>query len=378
MKFTKSFKKICNLKHHVKVIQGSQGAGKTFSILLRWILLACRSKNKETCTIISSTMPTLRTGAIKDFEFICDTLGIPYRKIKNPYVFYIKKWRFEFYAVDKESKARGGRRDRLFINEANRIPWAIARQLISRTHKEVMFDFNPVVKFWAHTQFVDTGECDFVKLTYKDNEELPIKEIESIERHAPWGAVPDENYWRVFGLGLIGFVEGQIFKSYQKYSEEPKGDIQKCVGIDFGGEDPMTAVKVQVDHKEKKIYWKELFYASNAEYEELAKSIKEEKDVPNMAPCVCDHDSTARKYLKKLGLNVFKAIKKNGLVSDIRVLKQYTLLVHEDSKNLIREMDGYTYQIRDEQIIEYPDQSCDEHAIDAGRYGSIFMINKLI
>ena len=164
MKITTAFRKICNLRKRVKVVQGSQGAGKTYSVLQGWILKAGRGKKPQLCSIVTDTMPALRTGAIKDFKEICDNEDIPYKGTKTPHVYKIGKWTFEFYSVDKESKGRGGRRDRLFINEANRMSWKISQQLISRSHKEVILDFNPVEHFWAHKQFVETGEGDFVKL----------------------------------------------------------------------------------------------------------------------------------------------------------------------------------------------------------------------
>ena len=375
MKVTNSFKAICKLKHPTKVIQGSQGAGKTYSVLQRWLILAATSERKQLCSIISDTLPALRAGAIKDFKDICENEGIPFKGTKTPHVYKVGKWTFEFYSVDKEAKGRGGRRDRIFINEANRMPWSIARALIARTHIERIFDFNPVEKFWAHTNFVDTGECDFVTLTYKDNDFLPVQEKIDIERHAPWGSAPDENYWRVFGLGLVGFVEGQIFKNYKTYKELPKGGTyQDSIGVDFGDVDPMSAVHVNIDHQKRAIYWKELFYASEADIEDMSKAIKGAVSNWHEVPLWCDHEPKIIRMLRGLGHPAYKANKKAGIVADLRAIKQYTLYIHEDSKNLNREVTAYKYQVKNDQIVEYPDQTCDEHGIDAGRYASIKMI----
>ena len=360
----------------VLVVQGSQGAGKTYSILQRWALLALVSKKQQLCSIVTDTLPALKKGAIKDFEDICSDNGIDYKGTKSPYVFIIEQWTFEFYSIDKESKARGGRRDRLFINEANRLTWKIAQQLISRTHREVIFDFNPVREFWAHTIFVDKKECAFVSLTYKDNEQLPKGEIAAIERHAPWGSSPDENYWRVFGEGKIGFVEGMIFKGYKTFDELPDNcDYQESMGVDWGQEDPMTAVKVWVDHNNMKIYWKEIFYASHAEIEELGNSIKDSEDY-NDDIISCDHEPLSIRQLKRMEIAAIRAYKKAGIVADLRAIKQYKIFVHKDSENLLSEMDGYKYQTKNDKIVEYPDQTCDEHAIDAARYGTIETIRK--
>lgn len=375
MKLTTSFKKISKTRTALnKVIQGSQGAAKTYSILLRWILMAAKSKNVQLCSIVTDTFPNLRSGAIKDFEEICRNEGIQYYSTKTPYKFVIGKWTFEFFSVDKETKGLGGRRDRLFINEANRIPWKTARQLINRTHKERIFDFNPVQSFWVHEQFVNIGDCAFVRLTYKDNECLPKSEVDSIEKHAPWGALPDPNYWRVYGLGEIGFVEGQIFW-YEKYSELPEGQYQTSVGMDFGWEDPCAMVKSWVDHKKKHLYWKQLFYGSRTKYDKIMNEYSSHVDFDKNDIILCDHEPRDINTIREMGFNAMSAIK-NSLPADIRTLKQYKIFIHEDSLDLQREMNAYKYQEKKGVIIDYPDQDCEEHAIDAGRYASIFTITR--
>lgn len=382
MKISSSFKQIAKLcrrktgvdKASIIVVQGSQGAGKTYSILQRWILLAVKSTTPQHCSIVSDTLPNLKTGAIKDFEEICDKEGIARTGTRHPYVMKIGMWTFEFFSVDVEKKARGGRRDRLFLNEANRLTWKIARQLIGRTHTEVIMDFNPVEEFWAHEQYVETGVGKFIKLTYKDNEHLPQSEVDAIERHAPWGIVPDENYWRVFGLGEIGFIEGMIFSGYKPYADLPAGcQYQESIGCDFGGVDPMTATKVWVDHENRRVYWRSLFYAANCpDVDEMANAIIA-SPYHKSDTLACDHDTVAIMSLRKKGLNAMNAIK-GRLKEDIRLIRSYQLFVHEESVDLKNEMDNYKYQERKGKFIEYPDQTCEEHGIDAGRYGTTIII----
>jgi len=342
--------------------------------------MACTRNTSEVCSIVTDTLPALRSGAIRDFTNICDQNGIPFSGTKSPFIYKVRNWTFEFYSVDKDSKARGGRRHRLFINEANRMDWKTSQQLISRTHNEVIVDFNPVESFWAHTNFVNVGECDFLKLTYKDNEQLPQREIESIERHAPWGSVPDENYWRVYGLGEIGFVEGQIFKNYQKFAEYPNnqdgsidGNFIESFGVDFGDVDPMTLVYVRHYPDRRELYWKELFYASEAHINDLGDTIKAFAGYADI-PTFCDHDPKLIRMLREQGIIAMSANKKGGLTADLRAIKQCKVFVHEDSASLIKEMDNYKYQFKNDMFIDYPDQKCSEHAIDAARYGSLYSL----
>ena len=358
----------------ILVVQGSQGAGKTYSILMRWIFLAIRSDHHEHCTIVTSTMPALRTGAIKDFETICDENDIPRNGTKTPYVMRVGKWTFEFFSIDDELKARGGRRHRLFINEANRLPWKIARHMIARTHIEVIFDFNPHESFWAHEQYVNTEEGQFVKLTYKDNSELPASEVEAIERHAPWGSMPDENFWRVFGLGEIGMVEGMILDRYKKYKDLPADcDYAESIGCDFGGRDAMTAVKVYVDYKHRRLFWNEIYYAPSTPDADLMAEAILSSPLYNKDIVPSDHDLVCQRTLQKRGIKVLNAIK-GKLKEDLRLIKSWNLFIHEDSKNLIYEADNYKYKEVKGMLIDYPDQTCSEHAIDGGRYGTTFLI----
>ena len=369
---TTSFVKICKLKGNTKVIQGSQGAGKTYSVLSRWIFLALKSNKPQYCSIVTATMPQLRGGAIKDFQTICKKEGVTVSGTKSPFVFQINQWTFEFFSVDVESKGLGARRDRLFINEANRLPWKTARQLIKRSHVERIFDFNPVARFWAHEMFVEPKLCDFIKLTYKDNECLPQVEVEDIEVHSPEGRLPDANFWRVYGLGEIGFVEGQIL-TFDEYEYLPEGiDYQEAVGVDWGWEDAMTGVKVYVDHKNKRLYWNELYYASHAEENDLFKTIIE-SPLYNEDPVLCDHSPRSVMAARDFGLAARNAIKPT-LTDRIVTVKQYKLFIHKDSINLIREASAWKYQEKKGVIVFYPDQHCDDHAIDAAMYGSTFVI----
>lgn len=375
MRVTNSFKKISKLTHRIKCIQGSQGASKTYSILQRWIIQAIHSDRYQLCSIVTDTFPNLRSGAIKDFESICDINKINYSKTKTPMVFKINKWTFEFFSVDKETKGLGGRRDRLFINECNRMPWDTSRQLIARTHEEAILDYNPSRKFWVHEQYVETGDCDFLKLTYKDNEYLPDAELESIERHAPWGSSPDDSYWRVYGLGEVGFVKGAVFKDFNSYKEIPKEcKVERILGLDFGWVHALGCILVSLDKKNRRIYWEEIYYAQETDYDELAKVIKSHPRAKGLS-VICDSAAPRDIYdLRKRGLKALGADKKGGVSSDIRRIKQYSLFVHENSKNLRRELELYQWQIINGEVLDVPVKKHDD-AIDAARYGSIVLLN---
>ncbi len=371
---TTAFIKICKMRDRVKIIQGSMGAGKTYSILMRWVLMALKSKDRQDCLIVSGTVPQLKAGAVRDFQAICQNMGLPVRMLKNPYRCTINLWHFEFKSVKNELDVVGGRRDRLFMNEAIRIGWKTARQLLGRTHGEVLLDFNASRRFWAHDKYKDIGRGEFVQLTFNDNEYLPETEREAILAHAPDGPLPDRNFWEVYGLGNIGLVEGKIL-DHKIYKDLPEGEYQEAIGVDFGSTDPMAVVKVYVDHGRKTLYWRELFYASKVRITDVAEAIRASPYYKD-DDLICDHSPMLIRDLNDMGFNAFRANKKGGLKSDIMFLKQYSIYIHEGSQNLIKEADHWKYQNKtiggEDVLVEYPDQECADHLLDAARYGTKF------
>src|SRR5690606_13864561 len=107
---------------------------------------------------------------------------IPEHWIGNPMEYTFSNGsRMQFKAFDSIGKAKSaGKRDILFLNEANHIPFEIADALIIRS-KETWIDFNPDNTFWAHTEVLTEPNSEFLLLTYKDNEALPKETLEDLE-----------------------------------------------------------------------------------------------------------------------------------------------------------------------------------------------------
>ena len=131
----------------------------------------------------------------------------------------------EFFSADQEDKVRGPRRNILYINECNNISFETYHQLAIRTTDTIWLDFNPSESFWAYDELENDIDADWLVLTYKDNEALHeniIREIEKSKEKGfvnPDGNLDDENnikskfwanWWRVYGLGLPGSIEGVL------------------------------------------------------------------------------------------------------------------------------------------------------------------------
>ncbi len=79
--------------------------------------------------------------------------------------------------------------------------------------KEIYLDFNPANEFWVHKELKDEPDADFIILTYKDNEALDESIVRQIEKNRDKAATSSywANWWRVYGLGEVGMLEGVIF-----------------------------------------------------------------------------------------------------------------------------------------------------------------------
>lgn len=226
------------------VIQGGTSAAKTISILLfilDWSIIHPTKKS----SIFTDTLPHLRDGAMSDFLDICLETGIldiadwsrTLHELTLPNHSVI-----QFRSVELMG-AHGPRRDLLYVNEANSIDWNTYRELAKRTRGIRIIDFNPINEFWAHTELVNNelrrDDVAFLKLTYRDNEALDENTIRDIEMERGDGT---SNWWRVYGLGEIGSLEGNVYEGWEKLDEVPQDARLVRYGLDFGFSNDETAM----------------------------------------------------------------------------------------------------------------------------------------
>ncbi len=249
MIITSAIRKINSLKKRIKIIQGGTSAGKTYGILPILITKAATYPRTE-ISVVAETIPHLRRGALKDFLKIMKDTG---RYFDERFNKSLLRYEFangsfiEFFSADDSSKLRGARRDILYINECNNVTFESYNELAIRTKKEVFLDFNPANEFWVHTELKDEPDADFIILTYKDNEALDNSIVEQIEKNREKSATSSywANWWRVYGLGEIGMLEGVIFSNWKQIDQLPSDARLVGIGLDFGyTNDPTSAIEV--------------------------------------------------------------------------------------------------------------------------------------
>ena len=246
LKKTTATRKINNLTKRVKIIQGGTSASKTFSIL--WVLCnkAIHIPNLE-ISIVAESIPHLRRGALRDFEKIMKWGG---RYNQNKFNKSLLRYDFsngsyiEFFSADDSSKLRGARRDILYINECNNVTFEAYNELSIRTKREIFLDFNPANEFWVHTELKHEDDSDFLILTYKDNEALDERIVKEIEKNRAKATTSSywANWWRVYGLGEIGMLEGVVFSNWKMIDTIPKEAKLIGYGLDFGFTNDPTAI----------------------------------------------------------------------------------------------------------------------------------------
>ena len=364
---TTAIRKILNLKKRIKIIQGGTSAGKTFGIIPVLIDKAARHEGLE-ISIVAETIPHLRRGALKDFLKIMKWTG---RFFEDRFNKSLLRYEFangsviEFFSADDSSKLRGARRDILYINECNNVTFDSYNELAIRTRKEVYLDFNPANEFWVHTELKNEPDSDFLILTYKDNEALDQSIIEQIEKNKEKAKTSSywANWWKVYGEGQLGMLEGVVFSNWKLIDTIPKEAKFLGIGLDFGYTNDPTAIIEIYNYNGQRIV-NELAYQTGLLNSEIAKLLP--KHVPVYA------DSSEPKSIdeiKRFGITIKGVTKgKDSINYGIDVIQRNEYLVTANSGNLIKELRSYVWDTDKQGKRLNKPIDFNNHAIDAFRY----------
>ena len=354
--------------------RGGTRSTKTYSALQFLVFLAVGLRAKKLISVVSETLPHLKKGAIRDFEeilqkekVIAGTLLDDPRWNATDRVFrFASGTIIEFFSADSPGKVHGPSRDILFINEGQNIRWETARQLMIRTREFVIVDYNPTHEFWAHTELATDARFRTIVSTYKDNRFLTPAQIEDIER-----GKKNANWWRVYGLGQTGQLEGVIYQ-FEQIAEMPEASgLIRIGGLDYGFTNSKTAgIDILADVRKKRLYLDEMFYGSGMHNFDIIAALNAHgfpKNGPRLyADCA---EPKANSELKLAGFNVWPSYKGAEIASQISWMQQWEIFVTKTSTNLIHEFRNYLWDVdRDGNRLNQPIKDFD-HAMDAFRYG---------
>ena len=353
--------------------KGGTRSGKTWATLQMLHLLCTNTEKPLVVSCVAATLPMVKRGMLRDFKQMLLAEGMwhedEYNKTEGTYT-YPNGCMIEFFGVDNASKVHGSARDILFVNEAQSVPREIFRQLDIRTRKKVIIDFNPVRKFWGETEFVGDRYIT-IHSTYKDNPYLSEEQVSAIEKN-----MNDANWWRVYGEGETGGVEGNVYPDYEVIEDMPETFTGRCLGLDFGFVNDPTAI-VDIRFQGWDLYVDLLCYETGLLNANIAEYLV--SNAINRVVTVCDNaEQKSIVELQQKRVKAMPCIKGRGSVAGgIAQVKQFKLHITKRSVKLLDELDNYKW-IKDEATDTYTNEPIDawNHALDALRYGVDYLIRK--
>lgn len=365
---TTATKKIKSLDQRIRAVCGGTSASKTISILLYLIAKAQHDKTPTLTSVVSESFPHLKRGAMRDFQNIMEAHGYfnPDNWNKTDYTYTFETGsKLEFFSADQPGKVRGPRRDRLFINEANNIPYEAYDQLTVRTKEFILLDWNPTVEFWFYDQVLgQRDDVDFITLTYKDNEALAPEIVQDIESHRN-----NKNWWRVYGEGQLGEVEGRIYTGWKLDVDEIPHEARLIRrGLDFGyAKDP--AALIDIYEYNGGYILDELFVRTGMLNRDIASHILAQPDA-NVLTIADSAEPKSIDEMKEYGVNITGSNKGPGSRNQgIQFVQGLKISVTKRSLNLKKAYNNYMWKTdKDGHILPEPDHFLSD-AMDAVRYG---------
>mgnify|MGYP003630759325 FL=1 len=349
MEQTTALRKIASSRKKITVVQGGQGASKTFSILMLLINHASNVEGRE-ILILSAELTKMRLTVIKDFVKLMQMFGIyqDSRFISGTLYRFRNGSFIKFIGLDKSDVGKGLRSDVAYFNEVNKIDSETYRQVASRS-KKVYADFNPDAEFFIHTEVITREDCDFLKLTFQDNEMLDKGEREEILRYKELGYNEQgevvnkywANKWRVYGLGEVGAIDGAVFEHWETI-EMPSDARLLYYGCDFGFATSKFAVLGIYNWNGRKVL-KQFVYKTNLTNQQGAEEFKRMGYGGGVVYC----DSAEPKSIRELqiaGIQAVKCDSKQDIKTfAIQSLNEQSFYVDENSTDLIDELRYYVY-----------------------------------
>jgi phage terminase large subunit len=240
---------------------------------------------------------------------------------------------------------------------------------------QITLSYNPINVFhYLNTEYHEKrDERHFIhKSTYKDNEKL----LAADPTYGPYiesTKITNPAYYKVYGLGEWGQnSEGLVYPDYTTVDEMP--DVQ-FYGLDFGYNDPTaltehcTADNFKSDRKD--LFCNEVIYATGLTSAKLIEKMAEQ-GVSKRLPIIADSARPEMiEDIRKAGYNVKSCTKYKGSVVDgINRVKTFNIKIKTGSKNILREIQNYSWLEKDGRFRDDEPKDAINHAMDAMRYGT--------
>ena len=248
----------------------------------------------------------------------------------------------------------------------------------TKNQNRIILILNPTTKeHWIYQRFfedkgiqegsnTEKDNITYIHTTYQDNlknlSESFLKQIEELKVRRPL------KYKHAIMGGWLDKAEGVIFRNWSIGEFKRVG--VSVWGQDYGfSNDPTTLIETNIDTSNKRIYLKECFYLPSLTTSEITRLNKQ-----HAKGGLIIADSAEPRLISEIrakGCNVRPSVKGQGSVTyGISLLQDYDLIISEDSINLVKELNNYSWLERKSNtpIDKY------NHLIDAVRYAVSFQL----
>ena len=360
-----------NADTDIIINQGGTSSGKTYSILQNLFLHAIEN-DRCIITVAGQDIPNLKVGPIRDAHNIVDnTEGLnnyilEYNKSDRVFTF-VNGSIIEFKSYDDAQDAKQGKRDYLFLNEANGVDKIIWDELYIRTKKRSYIDYNPNNEFWVHTDLIGKPNVTLIISDHRHNTFLDQKIHDKIE------AIDDPELYKVYARGLTGKLEGVIFRDYNVVSGIDPDAKLIGYGLDFGFSNDPTAL-IALYSQSGELIIDELIYDKGLLNIRISDLMRELGVNGRIVADSAEPKSIAE--LSAYGWQIEGAKKgPDSIRQSINTLKRYKLNVTQRSNNLKKELNGYKWKQNKDGKLDNEPVDFLNHAIDALRYASLNILD---
>ena len=355
----------------VLINQGGTSSGKTYTIVDLLFCLGMEADN-QVITVVGQDIPNLKKGAYRDAKKIWGDSELYQQWYSKPNeterIFTCRNGSIiEFNSYQDEQDAKSGKRDYLFVNEANGIDYKIYWQLDIRTRKKVFIDYNPTSRFWAH----DLTANKDTKLIISDHRHNPYL---TKEQHDQIENITDKELFKVYARGLTGQITGLVYTNWTLVDEMPKDYKKRFTGIDFGFTNDPTAI-IDVRLSEGELWVDEYEYRTGMLNSDIAKVIKE--NGISLIDTVADSaEPKSIAELRTYGIKIEGAEKgADSIKNGIDILKRYKINITKRSTNIRKEILSYKWKVdRDGNLTNEPIDNFN-HSLDPLRYVALNKLN---
>lgn len=370
------FKANMKASERVVVNQGGTSSGKTYSIMQVLYVLGMKEAH-SVITVCGQDVPNLKKGAYRDAKTILDSseeLRKWYPNVNegDRLIKCINGSLIEFSSFKDAQDAKSGKRDYLFINEANGISYEVYWQLAIRTRKRIFIDYNPTARFWVHDEVLGREGVRLIISDHRRNLFLSDEEHQRIE------GIEDAELWKVYARGLTGMIQGLVLTNWDIVDAMPPREEWKmsALGLDFGFTNDESALE-HVVQAHGDLWVDELIYSTGLTNPDIASRAKNQgvgSEQQIIADCA---EPKSIRELQAQGLWVTASPKgADSIVSGLDILRRYRIHVTRRSLGIISNMRSYKWaNDRDGNMTNKPEDK-NNHGIDAIRYVALAKLSQ--